>query len=123
MKNLLWIFLFLLTVSFSCEDSENIMTNQDLIELEREIIALSESVTCTNSAEWKFTPMGSKACGGPIRYIAFHQSVEKEFLALVDRFTVEQQAFNLRNNVVSDCMLIAAPRTVTCEGGKPVLVN
>jgi hypothetical protein len=123
MKNLLWIFLFLLTVSFSCEDSENIMTNQDLIELEREIIALSESVTCTNSAEWKFTPMGSKACGGPIRYIAFHQSVEKEFLALVDRFTVEQQAFNQRNNVVSDCMLIAAPRTVTCEGGKPVLVN
>jgi hypothetical protein len=123
MKNLLWIFLFLLTVSFSCEDSENIMTNQDLIELEREIIALSESVTCTNSAEWKFTPMGSKACGGPIRYIAFHQSVEKEFLALVDRFTVEQQAFNLKNNVVSDCMLIAAPRTVTCEGGKPVLVN
>jgi hypothetical protein len=67
--------------------------------------------------------MGSKACGGPIRYIAFHQSVEKEFLALVDRFTVEQQAFNLRNNVVSDCMLIAAPRTVTCEGGKPILVN
>jgi hypothetical protein len=123
MKNTLWIFLFLLTASFSCEDSENIMTNQDLVELEKEIIALSESVACTNSAEWKFTPMGSKACGGPIRYIAYHQSVEREFLALVDRFTVEQQAFNLKNNVVSDCMLVVAPRSVTCEGGKPVFVN
>jgi hypothetical protein len=123
MKNTLWIFLFLLTASFSCEDSENIMTNQDLVELEREIIALSESVACTNSAEWKFTPMGSKACGGPIRFIAYHQSVEREFLALVERFTVEQQAFNQRNNIASDCMLVVAPRSVTCEGGKPVFVN
>lgn len=123
MKNTLWIFLFLLTASFSCEDSEKIMTDQGLVELEREIIALSESVACTNSAEWKFTPMGSKACGGPVRYIAYHQSVEREFLALVDRFTVEQQAFNLKNNVVSDCMLVVAPRSVTCEGGKPVFVN
>ena len=123
MKNTLWIFLFLLTASFSCEDTENIMTDQGLVELEREIIALSESIACTNSAEWKFTPMGSKACGGPVRYIAYHQSVEREFLALVDRFTVEQQAFNLKNNIVSDCMLVVAPRAVTCEGGKPVFVN
>lgn len=79
MKNTLWIFLFLLTASFSCEDTENIMTDQGLVELEREIIALSESIACTNSAEWKFTPMGSKACGGPVRYIAYHQSVEREF--------------------------------------------
>lgn len=123
MKNTLWIFLFLLTASFSCEDTENIMTDQGLVELEREIIALSESIACTNSAEWKFTPMGSKACGGPVRYIAYHQSVEREFLVLVDRFTVEQQAFNLKNNIVSDCMLVVAPRAVTCEGGKPVFVN
>lgn len=123
MKNTLWIFLFLLTASFSCEDTENIMTDQGLVELEREIIALSESIACTNSAEWKFTPMGSKACGGPVRYIAYHQSVEREFLVLVDRFTVEQQAFNLKNNIVSDCMLVVAPRAVTCEAGKPVFVN
>ena len=123
MKNILWVFLFLLTVSFSCEDSEIPNTDLGLMELEKEIIALSESVSCTNSAEWKFTPMGSKACGGPMRYIAYHQSVEKEFLDLVDRFTVQQKAFNQRNNVMSDCMLVAAPRAVTCEGGKPVFVN
>ena len=120
MKNLLWISLFLLLVSFSCEDSENILTNQDLIELEREIIALSESVACTNSAEWKFTPMGSKACGGPMRYIAYHQSLEKKFLELVDQYTVQQEEYNRRNNVVSDCMLALPPKSVTCEGGRPI---
>jgi hypothetical protein len=120
MKNLLWISLFLLLVSFSCEDSENILTNQDLIELEKEIIALSESVTCTNSAEWKFTPIGSKACGGPLRYIAYHQSLEKEFLDLVDQYTVQQEEYNRRNNVVSDCMLALPPKSVTCEGGRPI---
>lgn len=122
MKNLFWIFLFLLTVSFSCEDSENIMTSQDLIELEREVIALSESVACTNSAEWKFTPMGSKACGGPVRYIAYHQSVEKKFLELVDQYTFQQQEYNRKNNVISDCMLVAPPKSITCEGGKAILV-
>jgi hypothetical protein len=121
MKNLLWISLFLFLVSFSCEDSENILTNQDFIELEREINALSESVTCTNSAEWKFTPMGSKACGGPLRYIAYHQSLEKEFLDLVDQYTVQQEEYNRRNNVVSDCMLALPPKSVTCEGGRPIL--
>jgi hypothetical protein len=121
MKNLLWISLFLLLVSFSCQDSENILTNQDLIELEREIIALSESVTCTNSAEWKFTPMGSKACGGPMRYIAYHQSLEKKFLELVDQYTIQQEEYNRRNNVVSDCMLALPPKSVTCEGGRPIL--
>jgi hypothetical protein len=120
MKNLLWISLFLLLVSFSCEDSENILTNQDFIELEREINALSESVTCTNSAEWKFTPMGSKACGGPLRYIAYHQSLEKEVLDLVDQYTVQQEEYNRRNNVVSDCMLALPPKSVTCEGGRPI---
>ncbi|OYX24197.1 MAG: hypothetical protein B7Z16_00910 [Algoriphagus sp. 32-45-6] len=122
MKNTLWIFLFLLTASFSCENNENIITDQDLVELEREIIALSESVSCTNSSEWEFTAMGSKACGGPTRYIAFHQSVSDEFLDLVSQFTRLQEEYNLRYHVVSDCMLVAPPRSVTCEAGKPVLV-
>ena len=122
MKNTLWIFLFLLTASFSCEDNENIITDQDLVELEREIIALSESVSCTNSSQWEFTAMGSKACGGPTRYIAYHRSISEDFLDLVSQFTALQSQYNQRNNVVSDCMLLVPPKSVTCEGGKPVLV-
>jgi hypothetical protein len=124
MKTLFWIPVIIVLMSFSCIDPED-QQREDLkiIELlEQEIITLSESVSCTNSDEWKFIPMGSKACGGPIRYIAYHQSVERRFLELVDQYTFQQQEYNRKNNVVSDCMLVEVPRAVTCEGGKPILV-
>ena len=92
MKNLLFIPLVFLLLGFSCEDSDNLRVDYDLAELEKEIIMLSESVSCTSSNEWKFTPMGSKACGGPIRYIAYHQSIDRKFLALVESFTQKQKS-------------------------------
>lgn len=121
MKNLIWIPLLLLMVSFSCEDtSDKTYTLDQLEELGKEIQALSESVSCTNSSEWRFTPMGSKACGGPIKYIAYHQSIEEKFLDLVTQYTKLQAEYNQKNNVISDCMLVAPPRSVTCEGNKPI---
>lgn len=121
MKNLIWIPLLLLMVSFSCEDtSDKTYTLDQLEELSKEIQSLSESVSCTNSSEWRFTPMGSKACGGPIKYIAYHQSIEEKFLDLVTQYTKLQAEYNQKNNVISDCMLVAPPRSVTCEGNKPI---
>jgi hypothetical protein len=124
MKNLIGISLLLLLVSFSCMDSEDVQRS-DLSVLEllgKEIVILSESVPCTNSSEWRFTPMGSKACGGPTQYIAYHISVEKKFLELVEQYTFQQKEYNRKNNVISDCMLITPPKSVTCEGNKPILV-
>ena len=118
------IFLIVLLVA-SCELSTNeplLITAEELFNYQTEIIKLSESVTCTNASEWKFTPMGSKACGGPARYIAYHQSVEREFLDLVERFTALQKAYNEQNNVLSDCMLVGPPRTIQCEANKAILV-
>ena len=118
------IFLISLLV-VSCELATNeplIITAEELVKQQTEIIQLSESVPCTNASEWKFTPMGSKACGGPSRYIAYHQSVEREFLDLVERFTTAQKTYNETNNVVSDCMLVGPPRTIQCEGNKAILV-
>lgn len=121
MKTLIWIPLLLLMVSFSCVDtSDKTYTLDQLEELGKEIQALSESVSCTNSSEWRFTPMGSKACGGPIKYIAYHQSIEENFLDLVTQFTKLQAEYNQKNNVISDCMLVAPPRSLTCEGNKPI---
>lgn len=120
------IAIFLISIFFvSCELSTNeplIITAEELLNYQTEIIQLSESVNCSNASEWKFTPMGSKACGGPARYIAYHQSVEREFLDLVERFTALQKTYNEQNNAVSDCMLVGPPRTIQCEGNKAVLV-
>lgn len=129
MKKLIWTLLYLiLTFGFlsSCgifdEDSRKFQLDE-IEELKSEILALSESVPCTNSTEWKFTPMGSKACGGPTHYIAYHQSVEADFLELVSQYTTLQAEYNKKNNVVSDCLLIASPKSVSCEGGKAILVK
>ena len=121
-------FLFLVAFFLICsceisEDSSKSYQVEEIEDLYDEIIKLSESVPCTNSAEWKFTPMGSKACGGPMQYIAYHQRIETNFLGLVSQYTKLQAEYNEKYNIVSDCSLMVAPRSVICEGGKPVLIN
>ncbi|MBA4302564.1 hypothetical protein SAMN03080617_02148 [Algoriphagus alkaliphilus] len=120
--------VILIAVSFlsSCElfdDKSKTYELEEIQELYNEIVALSESVSCTNSAEWKLTPMGSKACGGPTRYIAYHQSVESRFLGLVTQYTELQAEYNKKNNIPSDCAVVVEPRGIVCENGKPVFIG
>ena len=123
MKRIGIFLISLLVVSCELSTTEPLeITAEELLNYQTQITQLAESVNCTNASEWKFTPMGSKACGGPARYIAYHQSVEREFLDLVERFTALQKTYNEQNNAVSDCMLVGPPRTIQCEGNKAVLV-
>jgi hypothetical protein len=123
MKRIATFLISLFVVSCDLATTEPILiTAEEILTAQAEIIRLSESVPCSNASEWKFTPMGNKACGGPARYIAYHQSVEREFLDLVERFTPLQKAYNEKNNVISDCLLVGPPRTIQCDGGKAILV-
>jgi hypothetical protein len=123
MKRIATFLISLLVVSCELATTEPILvTAEELLSAQAEIIRLAESVPCTNASEWKFTPMGNKACGGPARYIAYHQSVERELLDLVERFTSLQKTYNEKNNVISDCMLVGPPRTIQCEANKAILV-
>ena len=123
MKRIAIFLISLLVVSCELVINEPLLVSEEeLINAQAEIIRLAESVPCTNASEWKFTPMGSKACGGPARYIAYHQSIEREFLNLVENFTSLQKAYNEQNDVVSDCMLVSPPRTIQCEADKAILV-
>lgn len=121
-----WLFALLsIALLGSCELSEDNSKTYQLDEIEKlqqVIVALSESKSCTNSSEWAFTAMGSQACGGPTHYLAYHQSVAEEFLDLVAQYTKLQAEYNQKHNIVSHCALLVAPKSVTCEGGKPVLV-
>ncbi len=123
MKRIATFLISLFVVSCEIATTEPILvTAEELLSAQAEIIRLAESVPCTNASEWKFTPMGNKACGGPARYIAYHQSVERELLDLVERFTSLQKTYNEKNNVISDCMLVGPPRTIQCEANKAILV-
>jgi len=94
-----------------------------LTALKEEITALAESVSCSGSDGWNITPMGSKACGGPQFYLAYHNSIDvNAFLRQVEIYKLTEEAFNGKWGIVSTCDLAPTPRSVECSNGSPVLV-
>jgi len=116
----------------SCIDDKAVLNyNQDttieydlaiLDTLLAEIKEIAESVECQNANEWKFTAIGSKACGGPTGYIAYSEKIdETEFLELVDAYTKAMNDFNIKWGIFSTCDVEPAPKSVSCVDGKAVL--
>lgn len=112
----------------SCEkDKIEDVRERDKERLEKlyaEIIETSESVTCEDAAEWEFTALGSKACGGPVEYIAYSSTIDTEvFLEKVKRYTELQHQFNIDYEITSDCSTPAKPIAVACnDDGTPELI-
>ncbi|MCE3076759.1 hypothetical protein [Chryseobacterium gwangjuense] len=77
---------------------------------------------CTNAADWTFSPIGSKACGGPISYIAYPKKIESTLLPKIELYKNVMSEYNKKYNITSDCMMAAEPTGVKCENGKAVLV-
>lgn len=119
------VFL-LMYLAYGCEsvDSENpVVYPSDMQEVYKKMVSLSESETCSDSEDWLFTAYGSKACGGPIGYIAYSKKIDQNyFLGLVDRFTELQAEYNQKTGAVSDCALAVRPTRVTCENRKPKFI-
>lgn len=119
------VFL-LMFLAFGCGsvDSENpVLYPSDMQKVYKEMVSLSESETCSDSEDWLFIAYGSKACGGPIGYIAYSKKIDQNyFLGLVDRFTGLQAEYNRKTGAVSDCALALRPTRVSCENGKPKFI-
>lgn len=123
MKKYIIPFLLILSSCQLSEDDPKEYSLTEIDELYEKIISISESKTCTNSSDWKFTAIGSKACGGPTGYIAYSNQInESEFLNLVNQFTELQENYNRQNNIGSDCAFVSPPAGIICENGKPVLL-
>jgi hypothetical protein len=125
MKNILVIFSFF--VLSSCDISGAERGGEEspisLDQLWAEINQLATSQNCTNASDWKFTPIGSKPCGGPMSYIAYSRKIDgKRFLELVNNYTALQADFNKRTGAISNCELVARPSGVRCENSKAVSI-
>lgn len=77
---------------------------------------------CSNAVGWTFSPMGSKACGGPVSYIAYPKKIESTLLPKIEFYKNAMSEYNKKYNITSDCMMPAEPTGVKCENGKAVLV-
>ncbi|MCU7615226.1 hypothetical protein N0B16_12325 [Chryseobacterium sp. GMJ5] len=77
---------------------------------------------CTNAADWAFAPIGSKACGGPMSYIAYPKKHETSILSKIENYTQKMSEYNKKYSITSDCMMAAEPTSIKCDNGKAVLV-
>ena len=92
-------------------------------ELIAEIDSLVGTEPCTDAANWKFTAIGAKPCGGPSSYIAYPTKLEENIVPKVAQFTAMQSAFNTKYGLMSDCMMVMPPTGIKCEKGKATLIR
>lgn len=77
---------------------------------------------CTDPNEWTFSPIGSKACGGPVTFIAYPKKLEAAIFSKIQDYTAKMEEYNKKYNITSDCMMANEPTSIKCEDGEAVLV-
>lgn len=116
----------LLPLFFSCESEAYDERGADeklLARLYSEIESLSKQRPCEDAAEWSYTEIGSKPCGGPSGYIAYSTQIDTEyFLDRVELYTTLQREFNEKWGVSSDCAAEPTPIGVECVDGEARLI-
>ena len=110
----------------SLKPENNISQQQEQEQLKlvmKEIDSLIKTEDCPNPADWTFTAIGSKPCGGPSSYIAYPKKLATEILPKVNTLTSMQNAFNKKYRLMSDCAIVLPPTEIKCEEGQVILVN
>ena len=136
MKRLIIVFALAMGLLVACDKSdhaEEVVTGEIkvnssqkedlkfLSDLFIEISSISASVSCTNHEDWKFIPYGQKACGGSVGYIAFHKDIDQiAFLNKIKFYTHQQDLYNTKWDITSDCSIPPEPSNVVCLEGLPV---
>jgi len=127
MRKLILFSLILTLGIFSCnEDDSKATQDQEALILEAkfsEITEIAESISCEDLSRWTYTPYGSKACGGPMGYIAYSLDIDTtHFKQLIEEHQQAEADFNAKWGIISDCSIPESPSGVDCENGKAVLV-
>jgi hypothetical protein len=104
-----------------------------LSKLLQEINLLAQNDKCSGSESFRYVGIGAKPCGGPSTYLAYNidftgtgtkEAKEKIFLAKVEFYNNESQRYLRKHfpDIVSDCAIPPAPKSIVCQDGKPVLI-
>ncbi|MBB4806337.1 hypothetical protein HNP38_001609 [Chryseobacterium defluvii] len=104
------------------DESSQRYDNAQLDKLKAAIESEIAREKCIDPAEWTFSPVGSKACGGPVSYIAYPKKLESGILPKIQDYTNKMAEYNKKYNITSDCMMATPPSSVKCENEKAVLI-
>lgn len=114
--------IILLVIVFSCTNNSDTTKEEELSELnslQNEIELLIDESVCTENSECEFIAFGSKPCGGPWSYLVFSTNIDTELLLnKVAIYNEKENAFNIKWDVVSDCMYVLPPSNTECVDGK-----
>ena len=113
-------------MSFQCED-EDIPTQEreqlDLIASKKAIEDLAATSICNNTFECKFIALGSKPCGGPWGYVIYSTSIDIEkFNNMVETYNKQEDDFNKKWGIVSNCTVATPPISIKCENNHCVAI-
>ncbi|MCK5637458.1 MAG: hypothetical protein KAH67_02025 [Flavobacteriaceae bacterium] len=123
-----YLFFFLTLLAFKCGDNDDIK-NQDVEKKELETLAieiktLADSSVCSSEFACNFIGFGSKPCGGHWEYLVYSNSIDvADFLSKVKIYNELEKDYNIKYNIVSDCMFVMPPESTTCANGKCIAVN
>ena len=106
---------------FNCSSSSVSSEQQEREELallKKEIEDMVTDISCTNGENCRFLAFGSKPCGGPWSYLIYNTAIDTEKLKnLVENYNQKEQDFNIKYNIISDCMYVLPPIRVDCING------
>ncbi len=93
-----------------CEATEKVgpIQDPDIGDLDacyEDMLALAGDGSCEDADDCSSIAAGSKACGGPSTYVVYCASAigENALIAKVDEYTELEEAYNIANDIVSDC--------------------
>lgn len=112
------VLSFIIFVSCKKESIDAISDNDKLAQLRAEVELFAKNNACAGSDNCKVMGIGSKPCGGPSEYIVYSltSTDEKQLVSKVNEYTEFQKAYNDKNPIFSDCLVLPAP-TVDCLNG------
>lgn len=88
-------------------------------QLQQQIEAEIGDAACSSDAQCHSLALGAKACGGPLRYLAWssQRSDAARLQALADQLRRADEAGNAQQGRISDCRLVTDPGA-RCVAGR-----
>jgi hypothetical protein len=92
---------------------------KSLQQKRNQIISFINAHTCSTNTDCRYTPFGSKPCGGPWEYLLYPASVDTTRLfAMIRDYNTAESAYNKKWGIMSDCSVPSPPDSMACVAGK-----
>ena len=100
------------------------LAQPDVDALKREAHALARATGCTQAAQCKAMPLGSKPCGGPTEFLVYcaTSTDEKALEAKAKLASDAEKANNAASQMMGICTALSPPK-VKLENGQCVAVE